>query len=81
MINEIIDEYILIRNSNKVSSNFRLNLIISIILKIIIKSRRLISLKRVLKINHYNLYKIINKMILELNAIFETYDKIIKSNI
>ena len=34
-----------------------------------------------LNINYYNLYKIVNKLILKLNIIFEIYDKIVKSNI
>ena len=32
-------------------------------------------------INYYKLYKIINKIILKLNVIFEIYNKIVKSNI
>ena len=34
-----------------------------------------------LNINYHNLYKIINEMGFKLNAIFETYDKIVKLNI
>ena len=30
--------------------------------------------------NHHNLYFIANEMVLKLNVIFETYDKIVKSN-
>ena len=34
-----------------------------------------------LNINHYNFYFIVNEIILKLNVMFETYDKVVKSDI
>ena len=38
-------------------------------------------IKTRLNISYYNLYKIVNEIVLELNVIFEIYDKVVKSDI